>query len=277
MYKNRPQTLGAGTTTRYITFDIESSTSSAILNLGNQLYTDNEIQTYMQRYNYMRIEYIKAKVEPSNTTGRVYLLGEWNRKTTTITADDLTNNDNTKIVAVHAVRYQTRTWLPPDMIATAVDKSSTNETISTINLRKYNRTDDYYYCTKTTTPIAYSILYPFNLAVKSTISCNITIIVKVHFRGEKYTSDLGILQQLLKEDEELKRKVEEIKKSKQITNKVELKKVFDKGKQEKEEEEEEEKEEQIQHEDEGNENENNQQQDEKENAIKDIINKIKNL
>jgi hypothetical protein len=267
MYRNKPQTLGTGSTVRYITFDTTVTTSSALFNLGQQLYTDNEIQTYMQRYNYMRIAYIKAKVEPNNTTGRVYLLGEWNRKSDTITADDLTNNDNTKIVAVHAVRYQTRTWLPPDMIATAVDKSSTSETITSINMRKYNRTDDYYYCTKTTTPITYSILYPFSLATRSTIQCNVTIIVKAEFRGEKFTTDLMILQQLYKDNDDVKKMVENVKKSKEISKTLEKKKDFEDIEDEHKKDDEYE---EIKEEEEG-------EKDEKEVAINDIINKIKNL
>jgi hypothetical protein len=267
MYKNRPQTLGTGSTVRYITFDTTVTTSSAIFNLGDQLYTDNEIQTYMQRYNYMRISYIKIKVEPNSTTGRVYLLGEWNRKSDTITADDLTNNDNTKIVAVHAVRYQTRTWLPPDMIATAVDKSSTNETMTSINMRKYNRTDDYYYCKKITNPIAYSILYPFTLATRATIQCNITIIVKAEFRGEKFTTELTLLQQLYRDNDEVKKMVENMKKEKEIKNKLVKRKDFDNIIEEEEEKKE----------DKENDQEIEEDKDEKEVAINDIINKIKNL
>jgi hypothetical protein len=227
MYTNRPQKLGSGTTTRYITMDFTVSTSASILNLGDQLYSDEEMQTYMQRYNYMKISYIKAKITPTSNTGKIWLLGEWNAKTSSITNNDLLNNDSAKIVATHAMKFQTRTWLPPDMNATKVDKTTTSETISTINLRRFNRTDDYYY-SKGTTVATYSILFPFTLAMQSTISIDVSIIVKAVFRGEKYNTTLNTMLKMYNTDKELKDKVDNIMKS-QIIEKHALRKCAEFG------------------------------------------------
>jgi hypothetical protein len=265
MYQNKPQKMGSGSTTRYITFESTIGTNATIMNLGNQLYTDEEIQNYMQRYNYMKIANIKVKITPTSTTGKIYILGQWNSKDETVTVNDLINNDSTKIIATHAIRFQTRTWLPPNMNVTKVDKTTAQEYISTINLANYNRTDDYYY-SKGTTPATYSILYPFTLAMKATASIEVTVIVKVVFRGEKYTPTLNALMTIHKEDKELQEKV------KKLIEKEAIKKEFVKNEiKEEEKKEEEEQEEEIK-EDEENDNMNG-----KKDAINDIINKIKNL
>jgi hypothetical protein len=231
MYANRPQKLGAGTTTRYITMDFTIGTSATIVNLGDQLYSDNEVQNYMQRYNYMKIKNIKVKVTPSSTTGRIFLLGQWNAKTTTVTADEITNNDSTKIIALHAIRFQTRTWLPPDMNATNIDKVTVGESVSTINLCKYNRTDDYYY-SKGTTPASYSILYPFSLAMRSTTSIEISLIIKINFRGEKYSTKLEALLQLYNNDNEIKNKIDNEINKKIIIEKAKKNEIFNEEKKE---------------------------------------------
>jgi hypothetical protein len=264
MYLNKPQKMGSGTTTRYITFDSTIGTSATVMNLGNELYTDEEVQNYMQRYNYMKVASIKVKITPTNATGKIYILGQWNTKDETVSVNDLINNDSTKIVATHAIRFQTRTWLPPNMNATKVDKTSTQEHISTINLANYNRTDDYYY-SKGTTVTTNSILYPFTLAMKATTSIEVTVIVKVVFRGEKYTPTLNALMTIHKEDKELQEKV------KKLIEKEAIKKEFVKNKIEEEEKKEEEEFEEVKEEEE-NENMNG-----KKDAINDIINKIKNL
>jgi len=265
MYLNKPQKMGSGSTTRYITFDSTIGTTATIMNLGNQLYTDDEIQNYMQRYNYMKVASIKVKITPTNATGKIYILGQWNAKDETVTMNDLMNNDSTKIVATHAIRFQTRTWLPPNMNATKVDKTVAQEYISTINLANYNRTDDYYY-SKGTTPATNSILYPFTLAMKATTSIEVTLIVKVIFRGEKYTSTLNALMMIHKEDKELQEKV------KKIIEKETIKKEFMKNKIEEEEKKEEEEQYEEIKEEEEDDNMNG-----KKDAINDIINKIKNL
>lgn len=262
MYKAKPQVMGSGTTVRYITTDYTINTSAVKLNIGDQLYNDDEVQNYMQRYNYMKIASVKVKITPTNETGKIYILGEWNAKESGITSADITNNDSTKIIATHNIKYQTRTWLPPDMNASIVDKTTTSEKISTINLKKYNRTDDYYY-SKGTQQATYSILYPLTLAMKATISMEVSIIVKVIFRGEKFSTTLNALYKLYKDDDGIKEKVKQYQERHKITKKPEKKEEFEEEVNEIKDDEQEEKEEEV--------------QVGKEKEINDIINKIKNL
>jgi hypothetical protein len=270
MYKSRPQKLGTGTTVRYITFESTIGTSATIMNLGDQLYTDEELKNYMERYNYMKVENIKVKVTPTSNTGKIYLLGQWNLKDSTVTVNDLINNDSTKIIATHTIKFQTRTWLPPNMNATIIDKNSIgSDYIATINTATYNRTDDYYY-SKGTTPATYSILYPFTLAMKSTVSVEVSVIVKVKFRGEKFTTTLNALITLYKNDNQLKEKVDKMKQESAIKKEFIRNKIAEEMKEENDEQQ---KEEEFDIEVGEKEEEVNQKKD----AINEIIDKIKNL
>jgi hypothetical protein len=200
MYNKLPQRLGAGTTTRYIELDYTTTSSQGVINLEQDLVTDVELVSYMNRYEYAKLERVNIKIPPNSGNGEMRFLARWSDAT--ITSGELDNSDSVKRVAIHTVRYQTVTYLPPSTTNTRFIDLGTTKEISTVKMDEFNQTDQIYYKSSST---AYSINLPLHIAVRSTTaSIDIKITLKFVFRGEKYDEKLSKMIYLYYRDQNFK-------------------------------------------------------------------------
>jgi hypothetical protein len=200
MYNNQPQRLGAGTTTRYIEIDYTTTSSQGVINLENDLVTDVELVSYMNRYEFAKLERVNIKIPPNSGNGEMRFLARWSDST--ITSGELDNSDSVKRVAIHTVKYQTITYLPPSTTNTRFIDLGTTKEISTVKMDEFNQTDQIYYKSSST---AYSINLPLHIAVRSTTaSIELKIILKFIFRGEKYDEKLSKMIYLYHKNDEFK-------------------------------------------------------------------------
>jgi len=200
MYNRRPQKMGAGTTTRYIEIEYTTTTSTGVIDIEQDLVTDVELVSYLSRYEYARLDRVNIKIPPSSENGEMRFLARWSDST--ITSGELDNSDSVKRVAIHTVRYQTVTYLPPATTNTRFVDFGTSKQISTVQFDQFNQTDQMYYKTTATT---YAINLPLHIGVKSTAaSINIKIVCKFTFRGEKYEEKLTKMIYLYHRNEQFK-------------------------------------------------------------------------
>jgi len=178
--------LGAGTTTRYIEIDYTTTSSQGLINLENDLVTDVELVSYMNRYEFAKLDRVNIKIPPNSGNGEMRFLARWSDSA--ITSGELENSDSVKRVAIHTIKYQTITYLPPSTTNTRIIDLGTSQQVSTVKMNEFNQTDQMYYKSAAT---AYSINLPLHIAVKSTTqSIDLKIILKFVFRGEKYDEKL---------------------------------------------------------------------------------------
>jgi hypothetical protein len=202
--------LGAGTTTRYIEIDYATTSSTGLINAENDLITDAELITYFNRYEYARLDRINIKIPPNAGNGEIKFLARWSDAT--IISSELENSDSAKRVAIHTVKYQTVTYLPPHITNTRWIDLGTSKSISTIIMDEFNSTDQFYYKSSSQD---YAINLPFHVAVSSnTASINLKFCFKFTFRGEKYDQKLSKMIVMYYKDKNFRDTVD-----KQVTNK----------------------------------------------------------
>jgi hypothetical protein len=205
MYNSRPQRLGSGTTTRYIEIDYSTTTSQGLINIETDLVSDVELVSYLSRYEYARLDRVNIKIPPNSGNGEIKFLARWSDQT--ILSSELDNSDSVKRIAIHTVKYQTLTFLPPATTNTRWIDLGTTKQISTVKMNEFNQTDQLYYQTSSTN---YAVNLPLHIAVKSSVSSiELKIILKFTFRGEKFDNKLSKMILLYKLDNEFKKLVDD--------------------------------------------------------------------
>jgi hypothetical protein len=219
MYSKRPQTLGSGSTVRYIEFSYVPTTNNTTIDFQQKLVDHEEFVSFCQRYRYVTIKKVMVVIPPNSSNGELLLYAQWNSEAD---VDDLENNDSTKRIAIHTVREQKRTFLPPDMPSTGTFTTSTGSNlVSTVQLRGVNSTDLIFVHGATRDYVN----YPFRLTTRvshsvTNLTCRIYVVC--HFQSEKYNSSINKYIKF-KDDPILKQRLNELQQNKNAITK----KIFD--------------------------------------------------
>lgn len=115
-YKKNIQTLGSGTTTRYVEREYELTTSATVNTVGitNIANTSNEFSYLCNTYLWFKMDYVTITIYPSSQNTITKWLMNWQNDT--INIDDIEFSDSTKIVQVHQFRNQYLKYRTPNAI-----------------------------------------------------------------------------------------------------------------------------------------------------------------
>lgn len=183
--------MGSGGTTCYFESQYKINSYDSSIQLQT-VFNQTEFRTKALEWTYMKIKNIYIHLPPVSSNHEFYILMLWTNDDNS--RDNVLYSDSTKKVSTHAVRIQKLVWKPPNCTL------PTGNTLGmpTVNLRNWIIIDDLainnqgvntYYI-----PGQFAIYFP---DASGGSGDDLTITIKVQFRGSKYPSTPGILSNLL--------------------------------------------------------------------------------
>jgi hypothetical protein len=118
----RPQTMGSGSTTRYITVAHGFNTGYSNYDIGAAMFASNEYTEIAINYQYVKILSLKVicrAVNYVNSTNNLYFKINWNNNDETGTT--VQQSDNSKFVSPVSTRARVFTFYPPNVQVSPTD------------------------------------------------------------------------------------------------------------------------------------------------------------